>query len=48
MSRIFFGDAGDYTYFCAIPGHRGRGHAGRRSRDRPPITLAEAEAKGKP
>jgi plastocyanin len=45
-SRIFFGEPGDYTYFCAIPGHRATMH-GTVTVTGPPLTLAAAEAKGK-
>jgi plastocyanin len=43
-SRIFFGAAGDYTFFCAIPGHRAAGMQGTVTVTGPPMTLAQAEA----
>lgn len=43
-SRIFFGTPGDYTYFCAIPGHRAAGMQGTITVTGPPMTLAQAEA----
>jgi plastocyanin len=43
-SRIFFGSAGDYTFFCAIPGHRAAGMQGVVTVTGPTITLAQAEA----
>jgi plastocyanin len=43
-SRIFFGSAGDYTFFCAIPGHRAAGMQGTVTVTGPTITLAQAEA----
>jgi plastocyanin len=43
-SRIFFGSAGDYTFFCAIPGHRQAGMQGVVTVTGPTITLAQAEA----
>ena len=43
-SRIFFGAPGDYTYFCAIPGHRAAGMQGTIHVTGPPMTLAQAEA----
>jgi plastocyanin len=47
-TRIFFGTAQDYTFFCAIPGHRAAGMAGVVHVTGPTVTLADAEAKGKP
>jgi len=46
-SRIFFGAAGDYTYYCAIPGHRAAGMQGVVHVTGPTMTLAQAEAAGK-
>jgi plastocyanin len=43
-SRIFFGAPGDYTYFCAIPGHRAQGMQGVVHVTGKAMTLAEAEA----
>jgi plastocyanin len=43
-SRIFFGAAGDYTFFCAIPGHRAAGMQGVVHVTGPPMTLVQAEA----
>jgi len=47
-TRIFFGSAGAYTFFCAIPGHRSAGMQGTVTVTGPTVTLADAEAKGKP
>jgi hypothetical protein len=46
--RIFFGTAGDYTFFCAIPGHRAAGMQGVIKVTGPTVTLEQAEAAGKP
>jgi plastocyanin len=46
-SRIFFGEPGEYTFYCAIPGHRAAGMQGTITVTGSPITLAEAEAAGK-
>ena len=46
-SRIYFGQPGDYTFFCAIPGHREAGEQGVIHVIGPPVTLAEAEAAAK-
>ena len=46
-SRIFFGKPGDYTFYCAIPGHRAGGMQGTVTVTGAPITLAQAEATGK-
>jgi plastocyanin len=43
-SRIFFGNPGDYTFFCAIPGHRAAGMQGVVHVTGPPLTLAQALA----
>jgi plastocyanin len=43
-SRIFFPKPGDYTYFCAIPGHRAAGMQGVVHVTGPVVTLADAEA----
>jgi plastocyanin len=43
-SRIFFGTPGDYTFFCAIPGHRASGMQGTVTVTGSPMTLAQAEA----
>ena len=43
-SRIFFGAPGDYTFFCAIPGHRAHGMQGVVKVTGPPMTLVQAEA----
>jgi len=47
-SRIFFPTAGDYTYYCAVPGHRAAGMQGVIHVTGPTLTLAQAEASGKP
>ena len=44
-SRIFFGKASDYTFFCAIPGHRAAGMQGTVHVTGPTMTLAQAEAR---
>ena len=43
-SRIFFGEPKDYTFFCAIPGHRAAGMQGVIHVTGKAMTLAEAEA----
>jgi plastocyanin len=48
QSRIFFGAAGAYTYFCAVPGHEAAGMHGVVTVTGPPMTVAQAEAAGKP
>ncbi|MGO9876043.1 MAG: plastocyanin/azurin family copper-binding protein [Acidimicrobiia bacterium] len=47
-SRIFFPTAGDYTYYCAVTGHRAAGMQGVIHVTGPTLTLAQAEAAGKP
>jgi plastocyanin len=42
-SRIFFGEPKDYTFFCAIPGHRSAGMQGVIHVTGKAMTLAEAE-----
>ena len=44
-SRIYFGEPGDYTFFCTIPGHRAAGVQGVIHVTGPPISLAEAAAR---
>jgi len=41
-SRIFFGKAGDYTFYCAVPGHRAAGMQGVVHVTGPDITYAQA------
>jgi plastocyanin len=43
-ARIFFGEPGEYTFYCAIPGHRAAGMQGTITVTGPPMTLEEAEA----
>jgi plastocyanin len=45
-ARIFFGTAGAYTYYCAIPGHRAAGMFGTVNVTGPTMTVAQAEAAG--
>ena len=40
----FFPEAGDYTFYCTIPGHRAAGMEGVIRAEGDPITLEEAEA----
>lgn len=42
--RAFFPDAGDYVFYCAVPGHRAAGMEGTLTVDGDPKTLTEAEA----
>jgi plastocyanin len=44
VGRIFFGKPGEYTFFCAITGHRAQGMQGTVTVTGPPMTLEEAEA----
>lgn len=44
--RAFFGEPGDYDFYCTVPGHREAGMEGVVAIDGDPITLAEAEAAG--
>jgi plastocyanin len=48
QSRIFFGADGAYTFFCAVPGHEAAGMKGVVTVTGPPMTVAQAEAAGKP
>ena len=43
-ARIFFGQAGAYTFFCAVPGHRQAGMQGTINVTGPTMTVAQAEA----
>ena len=43
-SRIFFGRAGSYVFYCAVPGHRAAGMKGIVTVTGPTVTLAQAEA----
>jgi plastocyanin len=47
-ARIFFGTAGDYTFYCAVTGHRAAGMQGTVKVTGPTVTLQQAEAAGKP
>src|SRR5207247_11148189 len=42
--RIFFGAAGPYTFFCAVPGHRAAGMQGTVNVTGPTMTVEQAEA----
>ena len=48
QSRIFFGTAGAYTFYCAVAGHRAQGMQGVINVTGPTVTVAQAEAAGKP
>ncbi len=45
-TRVFFGHPGDYTFFCAIPGHREPGERGAVHVIGPELTFAQAVAAG--
>jgi uncharacterized cupredoxin-like copper-binding protein len=42
--RIFFGAAGEFTFYCAVPGHRAAGMEGVVTVTGDPTTIEEAEA----
>jgi plastocyanin len=42
--RAYLGEAGDYVFYCTIPGHREAGMEGVVTADGPSVPLAEAEA----
>ena len=43
-ARVFFGHRGDYTFYCAVPGHRAAGEQGVVHVTGPTLTLDQAEA----
>ena len=45
-ARIFFGAAGAYTFYCAVPGHRQAGMQGTINVTGATMTVEQAEAAG--